>query len=301
MPRHIKTQSSKQGEKPAALLLGAGYCARALIPHLQQRGLDIIATTRSPEKAEALSKRGAQALIHKGEIGQSLRAAMARADIIISSIPPNEKGDPVLQNLAHSAKALMPRARWVGYLSATSVYGDRKGQWAFEDELIFPVTQRGKNRSLAELQWLETGLPTHVFRLAGIYGPGRNPFARLRASTARAVIKEGHIVNRIHVEDIARAVLASIDKPNPVRVYNIADNHPAPPQDVLDFAAKLISAPLPKRISHESAEISDMARSFYVETKRISNARARAELGWRPLYGSYKQGLAATLKAESSR
>ena len=298
MPRHIKTQSSKQGVRPTALLLGAGYCARALIPQLQQRGFHIIATARSPEKAAALDALNVESLIYKDAPNETLLPTLAQAELILCSIPPNMQGDPFLGALSSPVTTLAPRARWVGYLSATSVYGDRKGQWAFEDELLYPVTQRGKNRALAELQWLESGLPAHIFRLAGIYGPGRNPFARLRAGTARAVIKEGHIVNRIHVEDVARAVLASIDKPNPVRIYNIADNHPAPPQDVLDFAAELISAPLPKRIDHESAELSDMARSFYVETKRISNARAREELGWVPLYESYKQGLAATLKAE---
>ena len=298
MPRHIKTQSSKRSAKPTALLLGAGYCARALIPQLHQRGLNIIATARSSEKAAKLGVLNVQALIYKGAPNEALLSALAQAELILCSIPPNMQGDPFLGVLPSPVTTLAPRARWVGYLSATSVYGDRKGQWTFEDELLYPVTQRGKNRSLAELQWLESGLPAHVFRLAGIYGPGRNPFARLRAGTARAVIKEGHIVNRIHVEDVARAVLASIDKPNPVRIYNIADNHPAPPQHVLDFAAKLIGAAPPKRIDHESAELSDMARSFYVETKRISNTRAHEELGWAPLYENYKQGLAATLKAE---
>ena len=299
MPRHIKTQSSSKGsQKPIALLLGAGYCARALIAQLQKRGYHIFATTRSLESATALNALGAQTLLYQGALSEGLFEVLEQAEIVLSSIPPTAKGDPFLSALASPASTRAPHARWVGYLSATSVYGDRKGQWAFEDELLYPVTQRGKHRAHAELQWLESGLPTHVFRLAGIYGPGRNPFARLRAGTARAVIKEGHVVNRIHVDDITRAVLASMDNPNPVRVYNIADNHPAPPQNVLDFAAKLIDSPMPKRISHDDAQLSDMARSFYVETKRISNARAQQELGWAPLYENYKQGLEATLKAE---
>jgi len=157
---------------------------------------------------------------------------------------------------------MTPKAAWVGYLSATSVYGDRQGQWAFEDELLRPLTRRGKNRANAELQWLETGaaihvFPVHVFRLAGIYGPGRNGFKRLREGKARAVIKAGHIVNRIHLDDIVSALLASIDAPSPLKIYNIADGQiyniadgPAPPQEVINYTADLIDSPRPRNKAH---------------------------------------------------
>ena len=299
MPSHIKTQSSNLQRHRTALLLGAGFSAKALIPYLQQREYHIIATTRSAQKAADLESLGVQAILYSGSLSPALQTALDQAELILSSIPPRDYGDPFLAALPRAAFDMAPNARWVGYLSATSVYGDRQGQWAFEDELLYPVTQRGKNRMAAELQWLESGLPVHVFRLAGIYGPERNPFARLRAGKARAVIKDGHIVNRIHVDDIASAVLASIDTPNPVSLYNIADNNPAPPQDVLNFAAALIGSEPPKKVSHDSTDISDMARSFYVETKRISNARIKAELGWTPRYENYVQGLMATLKAEN--
>jgi len=203
MVTRIKTQLGK-----TALLLGAGYSAKSMIAPLLARGYDVIATTRSSEKAVHLKTLGA-----------------------------------------------------TRYLSATSVYGDRQGQWAFEDELLRPLTRRGKNRANAELQWLETGAAVHIFRLAGIYGPGRNGFERLRERKARAVIKAGHVVNRIHLDDIVSALFASIEAPNPLKIYNISDGHPAPPQEVINFTADLIDSPRPPQLNHDTADISDMARS----------------------------------------
>ena len=293
MPRRIKSQLGK-----TALLLGAGYSAKAMINPLRARGYDVIATTRMPQKAEALRKMGVTPLLYDGDITAPLKECLAKADIILSSIPPSEKGDPFLNQLPTPLLKMTKPKAWIGYLSATSVYGDRQGQWAFEDEPPRPLTRRGKYRADAELQWLETQTAVHVFRLAGIYGPGRNGFERLRQGKARAVIKAGHVVNRIHVEDIVSAVLASIDRPHPLKIYNLADGHPAPPQEVLNFAADLIDVARPVQLDHDTADITDMARSFYKETKRIDNNRARRELGWSPKYKNYRQGLMATLRAE---
>ena len=291
MPRRIKSQSQ------IALLLGAGYSAKAMIAPLLNRGLTVLATTRSAEKAVQLKNLGATPIIYNGQLNTAMREGLAKADIILSSIPPNDAGDPFLNNLPDAFKHLAPQTRWVGYLSATSVYGDRQGQWAFEDELLRPLTRRGKNRATAELQWLESETPVHVFRLAGIYGVGRNSFERIEQGKARAVIKDGHVVNRIHCDDIVSALLASIDQPDPLKIYNLADGSPAPPQDVLNFAADLIAAPRPPQLGHDTADISDMARSFYKETKRVDCSRAKRELGWTPKYENYRQGLMATLKA----
>ena len=296
MPRRIKSQLDKNAR--TALLLGAGYCAKAMITPLIERGYNILVTTRSPEKAAVLKCLGVTPILYNGRFNTAMQQSLADADIILSSIPPNDKGDPFLNNLPKSFKRLTPKAKWVGYLSATSVYGDRQGQWAFEDELVSPLTRRGKNRAKAELQWLETETPIHVFRLAGIYGPGRNGFERLRQGKARAVLKKGHVVNRIHVDDIVSALLASIETPGPLKIYNLADGNPAPPQDVLNFAADLIEVPRPPQLNHDTADISDMARSFYSETKRIDISRTKSELGWTPRYANYRQGLMATLKAE---
>lgn len=291
---------SQQEMKPGqtVLLLGAGYCACALIPHFLMRGYQVLATTRSDEKVQRLQKLGAKTILYDRRVSTELNQALEMSDIILSSIPPNVAGDPFLNELKHPLLSTAKTVSWAGYLSATSVYGDRKGQWAYEDELLRPTTQRGKNRVEAELQWLETGLPVHIFRLAGIYGPNRSSFERLRQGKARAVIKPGHIVNRIHVEDIVSAILKSIDAPNPARVYNLADGHPAPPQDVVNFAAELINIPRPPQLDHDSSNISDMARSFYTETKRINIDRAQTELGWIPKYKNYRLGLTATLKEE---
>lgn len=296
MPRRIKSQLGK--EIGTALLLGAGYCAKAMISPLLNQGYKVLATTRSPENAAQLKNLGVTPIIYNGTLNAAMYESLATADIILSSIPPNDNGDPFFSGLSKTFAELTPKARWVGYLSATSVYGDRQGQWAFEDELLRPLTRRGKNRAMAELQWLESETAIHIFRLAGIYGPDRNGFERLRQGKARAVIKDGHVVNRIHVHDIVTALLASIDKPDPLKIYNLADGNPAPPQDVVNFAADLIDAPRPPQLHHDTADISDMARSFYTETKRIDNSRAKNELGWSPTYGNYRQGLMATLKAE---
>lgn len=297
MARRIKSQLDKRAHK-TALLLGAGYCAKAMIAPLLSRGYQVMATTRSPEKAAALKTLGVTPIIYNGHLNAAMQASLAKADIILSSIPPNDNGDPFLNGLPHSLSELTARTSWIGYLSATSVYGDRQGQWAFEDELLHPLTRRGKNRAEAEIQWLETQSPVHVFRLAGIYGPGRNGFNRLRNGKARAVIKEGHVVNRIHLDDIVSALLASIDRLDPLKIYNLADGHPAPPQDVLNFAANLIDVPHPPQLNHDTADISDMARSFYIETKRVDSSRAARDLGWAPKYQNYRQGLMATLRAE---
>lgn len=295
MAERVKRQLGKN-----VLLLGVGYSARALISPLKVAGYNVMGTSRSAGGTEAL---GIEIIRFDGSISADLRAALGRAHIILSSIPPRDDGDPFLEAIDHNLVAAAPKLEWAGYLSATSVYGDRGGQWAFEDELLRPATQRGKNRAEAEMAWLETNAPVHIFRLAGIYGPeifgmSRNPLTRLRAGKARAVIKPGHIVNRIHVEDIASAVMTSIESPRPQRIYNLADDEPAPPQDVITYGADLLGIDRPAQIGHESAELSDMARSFYTETKRISNARAKAELGWVPKYSNYRIGLMSVLKSE---
>lgn len=296
MPRRIKSQS--HNKTPKALLLGAGYCAKAMITPLCARGYEVLATTRSPEKAAGLKTLGVTPIIYNGHFNKAVQESLDSADLILSSIPPNDNGDPFLSSLPRPFSKLAPNASWIGYLSATSVYGDRQGQWVFEDELLRPLTRRGKNRAAAELDWLETDTPVHVFRLAGIYGPGRNGFTRLRQGKARAVIKDGHVVNRIHQDDIVSALLASIDRPDPLKIYNLADGNPAPPQDVLNFTADLIETTRPPQLNHDTANISDMARSFYKETKRVDSSRAHRDLDWTPKYKNYRQGLMATLKDE---
>lgn len=240
----VKSQSHK-----TALLLGVGYSARALVPHLRRAGYDIYGTRRTPDGAGIPDVKD---IIFDGEISERLRGVMSKASLLLSSIPPREAGDPFLNAIAGDVCAAMPHLEWAGYLSATSVYGDRDGDWVFEPELLYPATARGRRRVEAELAWLETGAPMHIFRLAGIYGPqisgiSRNPFSRLREGSARAVIKPGHVVNRIHVEDIAAAIMCSLARPCPMTVYNLADDEPAPPQDVIHYAADLLGMARPRK------------------------------------------------------
>ena len=283
------------------VFLGLGYTAKALISALPD-GLNLVGTSRNPSAWPEDLQAKVQGIAFTGQITAELKTALAHAEVILVSLPPSDAGDPFLTALEGTLQTLAPKAQWVGYLSATSVYGDRAGQWAFEDELLRPTTRRGKNRVQAELAWLETGLPVHVFRLAGIYGgtyygQSRNPFARIEARKARAIIKHDHVVNRIHAEDIVAAIFKSIHKPDPVQVYNLADGHPAPPQDVTRFAGRLLDKGVPVADLDEPF-ITDMVRSFYSETKRISIEKARRHLGWEPAYHNYQVGLMHIYKDE---
>ena len=285
MSRHINKPQS-------ALLLGAGFVARAFAPQLIADGWEVHVTTRSGET----NLKNVTCHKFNGAASADLKSAFINADIIVSSIPPAKDGhDPALIELGQ----LKPKARWIAYLSATSVYGDRAGQWAFEGEAPSPSLGRGIARADAELAWIETLWPVHIFRLAGIYGAGRAPFEKLRNGKARAIIKEGHVVNRIHVDDIVSALLLSLNAPKPQAIYNLADGHPAPPQDVLDYAAGLLDLPPAPRVRLDDTSVSAMARSFYAETKRVSADKSRRDLGWVPKYSSYRDGLAAILAEES--
>jgi len=307
--KKTKISSPQTPPKPTALLLGAGYCARALIPDLIKAGYEVIATTRDTSAFPVLTELGATPLLFElneadKALTQAVENAFYQASVLLISLAPRGGREILAPHLsALHTKKKANRLKWAGYLSATSVYGDQKGGWVDEEALLYPTTQRGKARMRAELAWLETGLPIHIFRLAGIYGPKiggieRNPFGRIKQGKARAVIKPGHLVNRIEVRDIARALMLSIKSPDPLMIYNLSDGNPAPPQTVLDFAAALIKAPFPKRVDYEVAQISDMARSFYTETKCVTNDLAKTRLGWQPRFPNYLLGLMSIIKLE---
>ena len=235
--------------------------------------------------------------------GSSLAPALARATHLLVSAAPDADGDPVLNLAAEDIAAQADKFEWAGYLSTTGVYGDHGGDWVDEDTPLAPSTERGRRRVAAETAWRaladDSRLPLHIFRLAGIYGPGRGPFSKVRAGTARRIIKEGQVFCRTHVDDIAQVLMASIARPNPVRAYNVCDDDPAPPQDVIAHAAKLLGLPLPPEIPFEEAHLSPMARSFYAESKKVRNDRIKDELGVRLLYPTYREGLAALLSDQS--
>ena len=275
------------------LSLGHGYSAQALSRRLIAKGWRVIGTTRSPARAETFRTDGVEPILWPGDLGP----ALDQATHILCSAAPDAAGDPFLQAVPGIALA---RADWVGYLSTTGVYGDHKGAWVDEATRLTPTSDRGRQRVLAEGQWRATGLPVHIFRLAGIYGPGRGPFEKVRDGTARRIIKPGQIFSRIHVEDIARVLEASIRRPNPGAAYNVCDDNPAPPEDVLSHAAHLLGLPDPPAIPFDQAEMSPMARSFYGESKRTRNDRIKTELGVTLLYPDYPAGLAALLLSENS-
>ncbi len=279
------------------LSIGHGYSARALAWLLLADGWRIIGTTRSAEKAAALRAEGIEAVVWPGS---DLKPFLAQASHVLTSVAPPPEGDPVLAELAPALRAAAERLEWVGYLSTTGVYGDHAGGWVDEDTALSPSTRRGKMRVQAEAGWQALGLPLHIFRLAGIYGPGRGPFAKVRAGTARRIIKKGQVFSRIHVADIAQVLAASIARPNPGTVYNLCDDDPAPPEAVIGYAAELLGLPLPPAEDFRTADMTPMARSFYAESKRVSNRRIKTELGVELIYPDYRAGLQALLAQEAA-
>ena len=268
------------------LSLGHGYSARALARRLIPQGWRVIGTTRNPAKADQFRAERVEPLMWPGDLGWVLEEATH----ILCSAAPDAKGDPFLQAVPEIARS---KAGWVGYLSTTGVYGDHDGGWVDEATPLTPQSDRGRQRVLAEGQWLATGLPVHIFRLAGIYGPGRGPFEKVRDGTARRIIKPGQVFNRIHVEDIARTLDASLAQPRPGAIYNVTDNEPAPPQDVVTFAASLCNVAPPPEINLDDAALTEMGRSFYAESKRVRNDLLRSELGVTLAYPTYREGLSA--------
>ena len=279
------------------LSLGHGYSARALSKLLIPQGWVIHGTTRSAHKADDLRAEG----VIPHVLPDDLTGPLSDATHLLISAGPDAEGDPMLRDYGDQIAAIAPRLKWAGYLSTTGVYGDHGGDWVDEDTPLTPSTRRGKWRVAAEAEWQAIpDLPLHIFRLAGIYGPGRGPFAKVRAGTARRIIKPGQVFSRIHVEDIAQVLAASIAKPNPGATYNMCDDDPAPPQDVIAHAAELLGRPLPPEEDFDTAEMTPMARSFYAESKRVRNDRIKTELGIALKYPTYREGLADLLSRETS-
>ncbi|RNF34409.1 SDR family oxidoreductase [Paracoccus methylarcula] len=279
------------------LIFGHGYTAGYLTPLAITRDWRVTGTTRN--HPERVSAAGADALLWPGQ-EDDIRRVITRSDAILVSAAPTEGGDPVLAVFADELGRARPR--WLGYLSTTGVYGDRNGGWVDETSDLTPSTARARSRVQAEQAWQALAaahdLPLHIFRLAGIYGPGRGPFAKLRNGTARRIVKPGQVFSRIHVEDIARILMASIDAPAPGAVYNLCDDDPAPPQDIIACAARMLDMPPPPAVDFEEADLGPMARSFYSDSKRVSNERIKRDLGITLKYPDYRSALAAILKAE---
>lgn len=278
------------------LCFGLGFSARILAARLAAQGWRISATSRSASGAETIRAMGYAAHVFDGTAPLP-SSAFDGVTHVVASAPPSPQGDPVLAQHAADFAARATQLKWVAYLSTTGVYGDHDGGTVTEETPLTPNTERGRKRLMAEEQWLEIyrqhDLPVHIFRLAGIYGPGRNQLLALLDGSAKRIIKPGQLFSRIHVEDIATILEASIARPNPGRAYNVCDDEACPPQDVVEFGARLMNLPVPPDTAFDEAALSPMARSFYADSKRVSNARIKQELGVRLAYPTYREGLTA--------
>jgi nucleoside-diphosphate-sugar epimerase len=287
---------------PRLFCFGLGYTALALARRLMAEGWQVAGTTRGADRRASFAAEGAE--IHLFGRDQPLTdaaAALAGTTHLLTSIPPDEIGDPVLDcHLADLRRCAS--LQWIGYLGTTGVYGDRGGAWVDESAPVAPTMARTRRRAAAEDRWRASGLPVHIFRLAGIYGPGpgRNALDAARAGAARRIVKPGQVFGRVHVDDIVQVLCASIARPNPGAIYNVADDEPAPPQDVIAFACELLGVAPPPAVPYEAAELSPMARSFYADNRRIANARIKDELGVRLRYPTYREGLRAILEQVQS-
>ena len=288
------------------LIFGMGFTGKALAKAALRQGLQVAGTVRRREKQNDLaSDPGLAGLELVPWPFASADAALTGVTHLVVTAPPAEPQvagsghgftDPLL---AGCGAALRERAGalWSAYLSTTGVYGDQDGAWVDEETPPAPTSARSARRLDSEREWQQSGLAPQILRLPGIYGPGRSVLDQLRQGTARRIVKPGHVFSRIHVDDIAGAVLAAIARPAPGRIYNITDNEPAPNADVIAFGAGLLGMSPPPEIAFDEAGLSEMALSFWQDNRRVGNTRARTELGWQPVYPTYREGLSAVLAA----
>jgi nucleoside-diphosphate-sugar epimerase len=283
---------------PNLFCFGLGYTGRVLARRLAAEGWIVGGTCRTADKT---SEAGFPVEVFDGDHPLP-RKALDGVTHLLVSVPPDAVGDPVLAVHGEDI-AQIKGLRWLGYLSTTGVYGDRGGEWVDETAELSPSGERGRRRVAAEAGWLDLwhrrGVPVHVFRLAGIYGPGRSPFEALRGGTVKRIDKPGQVFSRIHVEDLAHVLASSISRPRPGAVYNVCDDDPAAPEAVVAHAAALLGMPAPPLVPFEAAELSPMARSFYDDNKRVSNRLIKSELGVTLRYPDYRAGLAAILVDEA--
>jgi nucleoside-diphosphate-sugar epimerase len=281
---------------PHLFCFGLGYSATFLARQLIAKGWQVTGTCRSRDRQVELSRFGIEAhLFDRDRRIADLPDLLSRATHLLSSVPPDDKGEPVLDLHRPEIDAAAQRLDWIGYLSTTGVYGNRDGGWVDEMSELAPSGERGRRRVAAELGWVALSQPAHLFRLAGIYGPGSSALDTVRDGRAKRIVKPGQIFSRIHVADIARVLEASMARPHPGAAYNVCDDDPAPPSDVIAFAAALLNLPPPPEVPFGQADLSPMARSFYDDNKRVSNSRIKRELGVALQYPSYRVGLPAIL------
>nr|WP_194442069.1 epimerase [Stenotrophomonas maltophilia] len=280
------------------LILGLGWSGRVLAAQLQARGVAVSGTVRDPSFApdDGLPRHQLHA---DTPPSPALLDEIAQADALLCSVPPDAEGDPALRLLLPALQA-SPALRWVGYLSSTSVYADRAGGWIDERSAADATEAAGVQRLLAEAQWRalagQRSIASAVFRLPGLYGPGRNALVQLAQGRARHVVRPGQVFNRLHVQDLAAVIIAAMQRPVAQGMYLPSDDEPAPPQDVLAFAAKLGGFAMPPAVAWDDPALSPTLRRFYESSKRIDSRRTRTALGWQPRFPSYREGLRDLLR-----
>lgn len=284
---------------------GFGYCAEALACRLDPRHWRIIGTSRTEDGAKTISAKGFEGLVFDGQsVSPELESAISEANQCLISTPPGTDGDPVLRTCGKLIGDA-PQLDRLAYLSTVGVYGDTGGTWVDEDTPPRPTHERSIRRLEAERGWLSLGSAavhgSQIYRIAGIYGPGRNPLLNLRDGTAQRIVKPGQVFNRIHVADIAQALEAGIERGQPGRVYNLTDDEPAAPDAVIAYAADLLGIAPPEAVAFQDAKLSPMAASFYGDNRRVRNSRLRQELGVDLLYPTYREGLTALAKEIKGR
>ncbi|MBS0417182.1 MAG: SDR family oxidoreductase [Proteobacteria bacterium] len=296
-----------QAHERRLLLFGFGYSGERFCRRQQAAGWQVQVVVRSEETRERVEALGAMPI----ELNNAAMA-VSQANALLVVAPPTEAGCPALEVLGPALQALTPAVSerdrqgmsWIGYASSTAVYGDQQGHWTTEDSPLNTASPTGMRRLNAENAWMAacrpTSLPLVIFRLAGIYGPGRSALDRIRAGRARRIEKNNHVLSRIHVDDIVSLLDASLQHPNH-SIYNVCDDEPASTSDVVTYAAGLLGVEPPAPEPFESAVMSNAAERYFLESRRISNARARSTLGWQPRYPSYREGLKAIFKGEAAQ
>ncbi|MBT3238783.1 MAG: SDR family oxidoreductase [Rhodospirillaceae bacterium] len=275
---------------------GLGYSATRLAKRLLTDGWAVSGTCREQAHAAELRSRGIDVQVFDREHTKLNPSALAGTTHLLSSVPPDDKGDAVLDCFATELRTIAPSLKWTGYLSTTGVYGNRNGATVTENDALNPVSDRSRRRAGAEGRWLAMG--AHIFRLAGIYGPGRSVIEDIHDEKARCIDKPGHKFSRIHVDDIANVLMASMNKPAPGSIYNVADDEAAAPADVITYTCELMGVPTPPLVpfAEAEAEMSLMQRSFWADNKRVDNSRIKNELGVELAWPTYREGLRALVQ-----
>lgn len=281
-------------------LFGAGYSCLAFADRIAGAGHKISGTSRDVDKLAALENASITPFLFDGispnqQIDEKLNEV---THLVISIAPPRQSSeqmvDPVLDNFTDTILDRMPKLVWIGYLSTVGVYGDHGGEWVNETAMTTPLSERSIQRDRAEKLWIELAenkeVALSILRLSGIYGPGRNPFVTIEAGRARRLVKKHQVFNRVHVADIAQALDLAANRQMD-GIFNITDNQPAPPQDVVSFACQLMGREEPEALDFETADITSMARSFYGENKRVANQKSVHMLGIKYQYPDYITGL----------